>query len=144
MKTLTILLSIIAFQYAAFAQQPVSQKGFVLGYTIESSEQGAVKAKFTPSSVRKNIMITSVPLSTRALTSENIVIEISGNFSFKKDKSLDIPFNREVFIEDKLTGRTFNLNSSDIYTFSIEEPVKDRFVMHVLDKSNVEAMFSSN
>ena len=151
MKIITTLIYIIGFQYISFSQtnaeiraQRIGQisTGKGIRFFISSKNQDISKVKLVPSAECRNIVITGIPASDAALISVNIELETKGSFVFKKDPALQIPENREVFIEDKLTGRVFNLKASEAYKFNVEKHVASRFVMHVLDKTNAEALLS--
>jgi len=150
MKIITTLISIIGFQYMVSAQtahvsrQPlkagVSQTK--IGYILSSEGSEVVKGKFTPSDQTKNIVITRLPAVTLALTSVNIDLNMLGSFTFQGAPSLMIPNNCEVFIEDKLTGKMFNLKTPEAYTFNVVQHIENRFIMHILDKTSPGTLVS--
>lgn len=151
MKNIIILMSLISLQFAATAQTsgktPLragrEMQAAKVEYIISSGPQDFTRAKYTPSEKRRDIVITGIPATCNALTTVVMNLDLTGSFSFKKHASLEIPFNREVFIEDRLTGKTFNLKAAEAYTFSADEVIAERFVMHVLDKSGAEAALTS-
>jgi|GEM_PF-1645732 len=152
MKIIFTFLSILGFQFSASSQIYVSgqvlnvgKEQTKIGYVVSRSEEKSSRARFTPSNQDKEIVITSLPtLSAYALTSVEITLETLGSFTFKKDPSLMIPFKCEVFIEDKVSGKIFNLKTSGAYTFEVEQHAENRFVMHILDKTSTELFVTSS
>lgn len=147
MKIITTLIALIAFQFAASAQvnATASQKrANKTHFFVTTKNHDYLKAKFTPSNECRSVVITDLPVSGDALTTVSIEIKETGAFTFKKDASLNIPFNKEVFIEDKLSGKMFNLKVEQTHTFTIDELIPNRFVMHILEKLDSESMASSN
>jgi hypothetical protein len=111
-------------------------------FIIASAHPDVQTAKFTPSTERKNIIITGIPNSVNRLTTVNIDFDTMGSFAFKKDAGLKIPGSSEVFIEDKLNGKIFNLKNTGAYQFNVDEKTENRFVLHILDKSIPEDVAS--
>jgi len=150
MKIITTLISIVVLQYMSFAQV----KGVVppqryenpnkVQFIIASAHPDIQTAKFTPSTERKNIIITKIPTSVNRLTTVNIDFDTMGSFVFKKDAGLKIPSTSEVFIEDKLNGKIFNLKNTGTYQFNVDEKMQDRFVLHILDKSIPEDLATTH
>jgi len=150
MKIIITLITIAGLQFMASSQtssrairQPLKAGAshMKIGY-VTSAEEPA-KAKVMSMATNKEIIITRLPSLKVALTSVGISLEALGAISFKKSESLDIPHNCEVFIEDKLTHKLFNLKSSELCVFNVEEYVADRFVMHVLYKTSPGTLVTS-
>jgi hypothetical protein len=146
MKTIATLIFILVCQHIALCQAalPVSPQ-FECACAIGYSEklEAIVSSDSIPRIKCRDIMITSLPPSTQNLTSFYIEFGRVGSFTFKKDSSLEVPEDSEVFIEDNLTGKIFNLKTSDAYTFNVNRRVPNRFILHVLDKPNLGTAVSS-
>jgi hypothetical protein len=133
MKTLTTLIGIVAFQCMAFSQSTTitavpASGGCSITYfehsqTLMSGDSSRIKCR--------EITITSLPPSTQALTTINIEFGMVGSFTFKKGSDLNLPETRDVYIEDMLTGKIFDLKTTDSYTFNVNRKVPDRFVLHI-------------
>ncbi|WP_317899907.1 hypothetical protein [Aurantibacillus circumpalustris] len=152
MKIIFTLVSIIGFQYLALSQaetannisartkkQTQSSTFFIL-----SDEYKNAKINLVQTNQNKVIVITNISQSTLPLNSVSIDFDATGLFIFKKLESLQIPENHEVFIEDKLTGKVFNLTNAQTYKFHVEQRVTNRFVMHVLSKPNSDGVVTVN
>lgn len=150
MKIIITCISIIALQFTAMSQsdvrkirQPLKATNQAkIGYVVSTEEPDFSAIRGTTNQ-NKEIVITRLPSLKVALTSMNIELNMLGAFTFKRAESLAIPYNCEVFIEDKLTKKLFNLKSSEPYTFNVDEYVADRFVMHVLYRTNPGTLVSS-
>lgn len=150
MKLLTTFIYIIGLQSLSFAQV----KGVIppqryenpnkVQYVVTLARPAVQVAKFTPSTESRNIIITAIPVSASRLTTVNIDFDTKGSFAFKKDAGLKIPATSEVFIEDKLNGKIFNLKNTGTYKFNVDEKTENRFVLHILNKSIPEDVASSN
>lgn len=152
MKIILTVISLIAFQCAALSQtNTVNAKSVTTGksnqiktFYVFSDESDNTNTNFTPTAQNKNILITTIPNSTLPLNTLPIVLDVTGVITFKKHESLKIPSNHEVFIEDKLTGKVFNLTNAQTYKFYVEQHVPNRFVMHVLNKTNYNESVTVN
>jgi len=151
MKTIITLIYIAGFQCLSFAQtkptvpQPLNANNTTTGvrFCISPVNSEELKPEYLTSSEAKEIIIKGIPVSEKALASINIEFDMLGSFAFKKDESLAIPFSQEVFIEDKLTGKIFNLKTPAAYKFNVDKWVPNRFVLHILDKTNPETLTAS-
>lgn len=152
MKIITTIISIIGMHYMASAQvaprvshQPLPSAAAKTAVCFVISPSETKPSHVTPgTSDQYNVItITRLPSSEQVLTSVNIELGMMGFFTFKKDKSLNIPADREVFIEDKLSGKMFNIKACETYAFNVIQHIPNRFVMHVLVKSNPETLVSS-
>ena len=144
--TLFLAASLHTFSFAqlnAVAPPQRNENPNKVSFVISSGHSDFQRAKFTPSTECREIIITGIPVSINRLTSVIIDFDTMGSFAFKKDAGLTIPESREVFIEDKLTGKIFNLRRTGAYKFNVNEISQNRFVLHVLDKSIPEAVVSS-
>jgi len=56
---------------------------------------------------------------------------MTGTFTFKKDSELKVYENIDVYIEDMLTGKIFDLKTAESYTFNVNRRFPDRFVLHM-------------
>jgi hypothetical protein len=152
MKKIFTLILLTACQYTIFGQvAPVSTPKPLTGVQqnvkscfVISNNTSALSLNDEASNKAREIIITRLPRLSASLTTVIIDIKIPGFFSFKKDKWLEIPYTCSVFIEDKLTGKMFNLESAGLYTFQVSQIVPNRFVMHILDKSKQELAVSSH
>lgn len=150
MKILTTLIYIAGLQSLSFAQTKGSvppqryENPNKVQYVVTSARPDIQVAKFTPSTESRNIIITGIPASASRLTTVNIDFDTMGSFAFKKDAGLKIPSTSEVFIEDKLNGKIFNLKNTGAYQFNVDEKTENRFVLHILDKSIPEEVVTSN
>lgn len=131
MKLITTLIYIMGFQYISLCQttttqQPAGPASCAMNYSEDS------QALTIPEPVKcREIVISALPPLTQSVTPLNVEFGMTGAFTFKKDASLDVQDDRDIYIEDMLTGKIFNLKTSDSYTFNVNRRVPDRFVLHV-------------
>ena len=149
MKIINTLIYIIGLQYMSFANTSATVTPYAgndeatVSYYISSPTSKSLRAKYTLSTEAKDVIITAVPSSENILTSVNIELDMLGTFTFKRDAGLIIPANHEVFIEDKLSGKTFNLKTLATHSFRVDTHMEGRFVLHILDKSLPEELASN-
>ena len=134
MKIITTLIGIIGFQYIALCQAPVApqQSTNTTACSISYSEnlETLVNEEYAAIKCRE-ITITSLPPSTQSVTNVSIDFGMTGSFTFKKDVALEIYNDKDVYIEDMLTGRVFDLKTADSYTFNVNRRIPNRFVLHI-------------
>ena len=136
MKIITTFICIMGFQYIALCQAvtPSAVTQNTMNSTcsviysenselLVSSEQGPFKCR--------EITIMNIPPSTQSVTPLNIEFGMTGSFTFKKDGGLEPHENVDVYIEDMLTGKVFDLKTSDSYTFNVTRRIPGRFVLHM-------------
>jgi hypothetical protein len=152
MKTIITLISILALQYLSSAQttpfapekSEPSENAVVKSFYVSSSDCKQTKSGFSKPDQSKTIIISNIPTLSSVLNSVNIDLNDTGTYTFKQAPSLIIPNNQAVFIEDKVSGLLFNIQSAQSYIFEVEQNVPNRFVMHVLEKTNSEIGLTSN
>jgi hypothetical protein len=150
MNIINVLICTIGLQYISFATtsagitpQDGKEKASVNFYI--SSPNETLRAKYALSSDAKDVVITSVPVpcAGKILTSVNIELNMVGCFTFKRDAGLIIPANHEVFIEDKLSGKVFNLKTLATHSFRVDTYTPGRFMLLILDKSQSGTLASN-
>lgn len=149
MRIITTLIYIIGLQYVSVANASATVTPHAPGartsvvFYVSNPGPESLQAKYTPSSNSKDIVITAIPNVEKVLTSANIELDMLGTFTFKRDAGLSIPTDKEVFVEDKVNGKVFNLRTFATYTFKVERYIPGRFVLHILDKSDIEELASN-
>jgi hypothetical protein len=134
MKTIITILLIIFCQGFMFSQAIVNQvsktnASCTLNY---SDEKWIVTHKDPAPHVCKEILIKSVPPVSKAYTPIDMTMSVKGFYTFKKDPSLAISEDYTVVIEDLLTGKYFNMNTKEGYTYSINRGTAEkRFVLEI-------------
>lgn len=133
-KIITTLTAAIGLQYAATCQslvlpvQNAAEEACMITYsenskTLVSNQSAPVKFR--------ELTILSLPPATQSLTPLEIDFGLTGTFTFKKSDILEMYDDRDVYIEDMLTGKIFNLKTADTYSFSVNRRVPGRFVLHI-------------
>ncbi|WP_317898507.1 hypothetical protein [Aurantibacillus circumpalustris] len=134
-------IAFLASTMAVSAQQTpktANQNKTVLVY---SEEYEALVYKSSPNNSDSEIMIESLP----GYGNEPIPVEINqnkkGSYTFTKHPSLMLPEYYSVVIMDSLTGKTFDLKTTDSYTFDVSKDIPERFVLQMAKtKTNLTAM----
>ena len=146
MKIITTLIGILGFQYISFCQTtvPADNNSSVGVCSINYSESLAslVYGESTKITCHE-ITISSLPPQTQSVTIVDVDFGRTGSFTFKKDKSLQVYEDNDVYIEDMLTGKVFDFKSSDTFSFNVNRRVPERFVLHI-DKMLNRYSVSSN
>ena len=140
MKKITTLISIIGFQYIVISQtnpvsilptsginQNISNKCSI-AYSAEQERMVCQDSSITKC---REIVITSIAPGSQITMPIQISFGAKGVYTFKKGADVIIPENRDVYIEDLLTGMTFNLKTSDTFSFSVNRSMPERFVLRI-------------
>lgn len=90
----------------------------------------------------REMSIVSLPPLTQSLTPLHIVFTAKGSYTFKKDEALELPEGKDVYLEDMLTGMTFDLRNSSAFSFSVNRHIPDRFILHI-EKPNTRPLLSA-
>lgn len=152
MKKIATLIAVLGFQYLVSAQSgnlsasadkgytPTSPVSCSIGYSEDTENFGFLDS----SHVRcREIIIQSLPPITQSVTALQITFDAKGSYTFKKDAALELPENKEVYIEDMLTGMTFDLKNAVSFSFSVNRHIPERFVLHI-EKSNAKNALSAS
>jgi len=145
MKIITTLIGIMGFQYMALCQAPAAstqmEKPLTCSISYSEKSETLVNEEFAAIKCRE-IVITSLPPESQSATNVTIDFGMTGSFTFKKDASLEIYNNNDVYLEDMLTGKVFDLKTSESYTFNVNRRIPNRFVLHI-DKMLMRYAMSS-
>jgi len=136
MKIITTFICIMGFQYIASCQTAaapaLTQNTTTITCSVIYSEgteyllhsqEGPIKSR--------EIHISSIPPASYSVTPLKIEFGMTGTFTFKKDSELKVYENIDVYIEDMLTGKIFDLKTAESYTFNVNRRFPDRFVLHM-------------
>jgi hypothetical protein len=98
---------------------------------IQYSEEIDILGLDGPPAKCDQIVIKSLP--PVGLTSTPLAIEFgrTGIFTFKKDLDLSEYEGKDVYLEDQLTGKIFNLKDAEEYSFHVNRRVPNRFILHI-------------
>lgn len=149
MKFITTFIAIIALHTTAFCQPAAASEeaetapATVINSIVYSEDSEALEYSMNAPVKSREITIASLPPATQTLTAINLEFGMTGSFTFKKDPALEVHDNLDVYIEDMLTGRVFDLKTSDSYSFSVNRKFPNRFVLHI-DKMLLKYAMSSN
>lgn len=146
MKNIITIIGIIGFQYMAISQSDstlitsANNSNCFVEYSEELKE-------FIPQHASKitcrEITITNLPPQTNSVSVFNIDFSMTGSYTFKIDSTLEIYPDKDVYVEDMLTGQVFDLKTSSSYSFKVNRPIPDRFVLHI-DNMLARYFVSSN
>ncbi|MES2681119.1 MAG: hypothetical protein V4635_14595 [Bacteroidota bacterium] len=136
MKTISTIFLIILTQSVAFSQgtvNPDSNSGIDSRCTLNySNEKWIITHKDPSPHVCTDMVIKSIPPASKAYTPIDLTNTIKGIYTFKKDSSLTISDEYNVVIEDLLTGKYFNMNTEQGYTYSVNRASGEkRFVVEI-------------
>jgi hypothetical protein len=126
-----ILMSLAPVFIAAQAGPSAKKCGM-----IYSEEEEALVYKDTAAQYNEEIIIESIPSFAGEPIPVYINPNVQGQHTFKKHPSLSLPEYYSVVIKDTVTGNSFDLKSSDSYTFSVNRVTPDRFVLYIDKKKN--------
>ncbi|WP_317899906.1 hypothetical protein [Aurantibacillus circumpalustris] len=146
MKIISILIGIIGFQYMSFSQNIVTidNNSLVTNCSVNYSEDLASLVYGGSSKITcREITISSIPPQTQSVAVVDIDFGATGTFTFIKDESLQLYNDKDVYIEDMLTGKLFDLKASSNYSFNVNRKVPERFILHI-DKMLYRYSVSSN
>jgi hypothetical protein len=135
MKTFTTIIALICLQLSAFCQSAISDattENTAACATLVYSETNKelMTADASPLKCRE-VTISNLPPVTHSATVLNIDFGMTGSFTFIKNETMQIYEDRDVYIEDMLTGKVFDLKTSTSYTFSVNRRIPNRFVLHI-------------
>jgi hypothetical protein len=91
----------------------------------------------------KDIVVESLPPLTHTYTTFAIDFVEKGNYTFVKDKALELPADYKVYFEDNLTGQVFDLIGMDAFTFKVNRSIPKRFVLRIEKQTKLYAKSSS-
>jgi hypothetical protein len=134
MKTIAILIVIFGLQYPAFTQNSNSTSCSII-YSDE------IEAYFYEDSaaICNEIIIQNLPPLLQSSTPLKLNFVAKGRYSFKKAAGLKIPDDYNIYLEDQLTGLSFNLKTEEVYSFSFNRAIPDRFVLNIKPVLNLTA-----
>jgi hypothetical protein len=127
MKYLISLICLLACQHISLAQASATTP---CALVFSESGGALVTNDSAPVSCRE-IRILSLPPATRSLTPVQIEFGMTGAFTFVKDPDLDTSAEGDIYIEDLLTGKVFDLRQGETYTFHVNRRIPERFVLHI-------------
>lgn len=146
MKTIAIFLILLGLNVSLSAQG-IAEQMTNLTNTSECELQYSEDSEaleFSGASVKcREITISSLPPVTQVSAPINIEFGMTGTFTFKKGINLSEYETKDVYIEDMLTGRIFNLKNMDKYSFNVNRRVPNRFVLHIDNMLSKYALSSS-
>jgi len=137
MKHISTLIAVIGIYSISFSQPSAEVEqtpdasvapSCSMLYSEDSSLlefSGAMPVKCT------EITFTALPPLTQSLTTINLEFGRTGSFTFKKDPDLKMHGDVDVYIEDMLTGKIFDLKTSESYSFNVNRRIPNRFVLHI-------------
>ena len=79
----------------------------------------------------EKIAIVDLPPANQALTEITVDFATTGSYTFVKSPEVKLYPDRDVYIEDMLTGKVFDLKNSESYTFNVNRRVAHRFILHI-------------
>ena len=79
----------------------------------------------------EKIAIVDLPPVNQALTEIAVDFATTGSYTFVKGADVKLYPDRDVYIEDMLTGKVFDLKNSESYTFNVNRRVAHRFMLHI-------------
>ncbi len=130
MKFIATLLGIMGFQYIAFCQTNGTSSPEVCSVGYSESVEALVNEDYAAIKCRE-ITIISLPPTTQSVTNMTIDFGMTGTFTFKKDAALKILGDNDVYIEDMLTGKVFDLKTAESYSFNVNRRIPNRFILHM-------------
>lgn len=149
MKKIITLICLIAFQCIAFSQSvntsaaPVSAANPLSCSLTYSEDQESLVFQDSSRARCREMSIVSLPPITQSLTPLRIVFTAKGSYTFKKDEALELPEGKDVYLEDMLTGMTFDLRNSSVFSFSVNRHIPERFILHI-EKPNTRPSLSAS
>ena len=140
-KIVTLLLISLLAGTTAIQAQSAKQTATDKTVMVYSEEDEAMIYKNESQANSKEILIETLP----GFGFDPVPVEISlnenGSYTFKKHPALVLPEYYTVVISDSVTGKKFDLNSADSYTFDVAKATPDRFVLQMQKmKTNLTAM----
>jgi hypothetical protein len=91
----------------------------------------------------KDIVVESLPPLTHTYTTFAIDFVEKGNYTFVKDKALELPADHKVYFEDNLTGQVFDLIGMESFTFKVNRSIPKRFVLRIENQTKLYAKSSA-
>lgn len=82
-----------------------------------SNSQWTIAHSYSTHRQCSGLLIASLPSLSQASTPMDLFITVMGSYTLKKDPALQLPPDYSVVVEDLLTGRYYNLNSTEPYVF---------------------------
>lgn len=152
MKKIATLICLIAFQCMALAQSvntsatagsnPNAANPLSCSLVYSEDNETIVFQDSLHARCRE-MLIVSLPPVTQSVTPLQIVFSAKGSFTFKKDENLELPEGKDVYVEDMLTGMTFDLRNTSAFSFSVNRHIPDRFILHI-EKPNTRPSLSAS
>lgn len=145
MKIITTLICILGFQYISSGQTATTPPvpNAAACSLVYSEDSKSLKHSEALPVKSRDLIIASLPPLTQSLTTITLDFGMTGAFTFKKEANLNLQDDRDIYIEDMLTGKIFDLKKSDSYTFNVTRRIPDRFVLHI-DKMIFKYAVSGN
>jgi hypothetical protein len=144
MKTSIITICFMMLSALMGAQRGHSETNQALqkeNLMVYSEEEDAMIHKDQMARDSKDIIIQSLPGYGEGPVPVYVNDNIKGTYTLKKHPTLYLPEFYSVVIEDTLTGRKFDLKTSDSFSFDVTGPVSDRFVLYITkSKTTLTAM----
>lgn len=152
MKKIITLISLIAFQGISLAQS-VNTAATSGGNSnavnplscslVYSEDKETIVFQDSLHARCREMLIVSLPPFTQSVTPLQIVFNAKGSFTFKKDENLELPEGKDIYVEDMLTGMTFDLRNSSAFSFSVNRHIPERFILHI-EKPNTRPSLSAS
>ncbi|PBQ32905.1 hypothetical protein CNR22_14355 [Sphingobacteriaceae bacterium] len=148
MKNLITIVAIACFTSSGFAQ---NESVASLNHKLEVSNTctlGYVEGSKTLKDITgfparcEQIAIVELPPVNQTLTEITIDFATTGSYTFVKSADIKLYPDRDVYIEDMLTGKVFDLKKSESYTFNVNRRVAHRFMLHIDKDLNKYAVSS--
>jgi hypothetical protein len=146
MKNIITIISIISLQYMSIGQNDSTliKSANNSNCFVEYSEE---LKSFVPEQSSKiscrEITIKNLPPQTNSVSVFSVDFGMTGSYTFKIDPTIEIYPDKDVYVEDMLTGQVFDLKTSSSYSFKVNRPIPDRFVLHI-DNMLARYFVSSN
>lgn len=127
MKTFLFLISFFGIQSLVLAQSSnlntcsVFYSQEIESYFFEDSSDVSCT----------EIIIKDLPPLSQSETYFKLNFVTKGRYSFKKASGLIVPDNYKIYIEDQLTGQTFDLRTEETYSFSHNRVIPNRFILFI-------------
>jgi hypothetical protein len=130
MKTIMSIACIVWFQCSLFSQTSDTQEslGADQAEIIYSEQDKSMIVKDSLPNKCTMILITELPPEDQKIAFLHVRFK-KGTYVFKKDKNLEMPKGYEIYIEDTLTGQSFNMTEMESYAFSMNRYVPERFAL---------------
>ncbi len=125
MKKILTILSLFYF-HTGFSQTSTTILPIFPGTNNapEENKNPAIQTNFL-------IIIQTLPDANEEGTELDFALEKKGTYSFKLDSSVIVPEEYTLILQDKNTGNTFNLQSPELHTFSVNRAMNKTFFIRM-------------